>query len=139
MADFAGARKTAAAASPPPDREELDLVSPITRELSEYIAAALARPVPEEVAEKAKCHLLDTLAATVSGARLLPGKRATAYVRAQGGRRQATVTGSRIVTTAVNAALPGGMSAHARRDRRFARRRPLPSRLCDRAGGTGDR
>jgi 2-methylcitrate dehydratase PrpD len=65
------------------------------------------------VAEKAKCHLLDTLAAMVSGSRLPPGRRALAYVRSQGGRRQATVAGSRIVTTAVNAALAGGMCAHA--------------------------
>jgi 2-methylcitrate dehydratase PrpD len=113
MADFAGARKPASGTSPAPDSQAPDTVSPITRELSEYIASALARPLPEEVAEKANCHLLDTLAATVSGARLLPGKRAIAYVRAQGGRRQATVVGSRIVTTAVNAALAGGMSAHA--------------------------
>lgn len=113
MADFAGARKPAAGTSPAPDAQAPDAVSPITRELSEYIASALARPLPAEVAEKAKCQLLDTLAAMVSGSRLLPGQRAIAYVRAQGGRRQATVVGSRIVTTAANAALAGGMSAHA--------------------------
>ncbi|MGH6915178.1 MAG: MmgE/PrpD family protein, partial [Geminicoccales bacterium] len=36
-----------------------------------------------------------------------------AYVRTQGGRRQATVVGSRHLTSAVNAALANGMSAHA--------------------------
>ena len=111
MTDFAGARKRAVATAPAADSP--DTVSPITRELSEYIAAALARPLPAEVAEKAKCHLLDTVAAMVSGSVLLPGKRAIAYVRAQGGRRQATVVGARTVTSAVNAALAGGMSAHA--------------------------
>jgi 2-methylcitrate dehydratase PrpD len=113
MADFAGARKAAAEVSAGPHPDVPSAVSPVTRELSEYVAAALARPVPEEVAEKAKCHLLDTLAAMVSGSRLLPGRRAIAYVRAQGGRRQATVVGSRIITTAVNAPLANGMSAHA--------------------------
>ncbi|HSA81860.1 MAG TPA: MmgE/PrpD family protein [Geminicoccaceae bacterium] len=96
-----------------PEADLPDAVSPVTRELSDYVAAALARPLPEEVTEKAKCHLLDTLAAMVSGSRLPPGERAIAYVRAQGGRRQATVVGSRCVTTAVNAALANGMSAHA--------------------------
>jgi len=73
----------------------------------------LARPLSNEVAEKTRRHLLDTLAAMVSGSRLPPGRRAIAYARAQGGRRQATVVGSRTVTTAINAALANGMCAHA--------------------------
>jgi 2-methylcitrate dehydratase PrpD len=113
MADFADARKPAARVSAAPEADPHDTVSPITRELSDYVAAALTRPLPAEVAEKAKCHLLDTLAAMVSGSRLLPGRRAIGYIRAQGGRRQAMVVGSRIVTTAVHAALAGGMCAHA--------------------------
>ena len=108
MTEFAAARKPEPHA--PGARDD---VSPITRELSEYLAAALARPLPLEVAEKAKIHLLDTLAAMVSGSRLPPGRQAIAYVRAQGGRRQATVVGSRTVTTAINAGLANGMSAHA--------------------------
>jgi 2-methylcitrate dehydratase PrpD len=113
MTDFARTRKAARrvgaaepAGSPAP-------VSRITRALSDYVAGALARPLPPEVAEKTRHHLLDTLAAMVSGSRLPPGRRALAYVRAQGGRRQATVVGSRIVTTATSAALANGMSAHA--------------------------
>ncbi len=88
-------------------------ISPTTRELSDYVATSLGRPLPAEVMEKSRHHLLDTLAAIVSGSRLPPGARAIAYVRAQGGRRQATVIGSRCVTTAINAALANGMSAHA--------------------------
>jgi 2-methylcitrate dehydratase PrpD len=91
----------------------LEQVSPITRALSDHIAAALARPLPPEIEEKTRHHLLDTLAAAVSGSRLLPGRRAIAYVRGQGGARQATVIGSRTVITATNAALANGMSAHA--------------------------
>ena len=75
MADFAGARKPAAKVSAAPDPDVPGTVSPITRELSEYIAAALAQPLPEEVAEKAKRHLLDTLAAMVVG--LAAAARAT--------------------------------------------------------------
>ena len=41
---------------------------------------------------------LDTLAAMISGSRLPPGQRALAYVKAQGGTKEACVPGSRIVT-----------------------------------------
>ncbi len=88
-------------------------ISPVMRELSAYIAGALKRPLPEEVAEKTKHHVLDTLAAMVSGSRLLPGERAIAYVNTLGGARQACVIGTRLVTTAGQAALANGMLAHA--------------------------
>jgi 2-methylcitrate dehydratase PrpD len=88
-------------------------ISPVMRQLSEYIAQAVRRALPPPVAERAKHHLLDTLAAMVSGAPLLPGRRAIEYIAAQGGVREATVVGSRVVTSAVNAALANGMLAHA--------------------------
>ena len=83
------------------------------RELSAYIAQALRKPLPASVVEKTKHHLLDTLAAMLSGSSLLPGKKAISFVRSLGGARQACVTGSRIVTTAANATLANGMLAHA--------------------------
>jgi 2-methylcitrate dehydratase PrpD len=83
------------------------------RRLAGYLAQAADRPLPAAVAEKARHHLLDTLAAMVSGACLLPGLRAIDYVAALGGTREALVPGSRLVTSAVNAALAGGMCAHA--------------------------
>ncbi len=88
-------------------------ISPMMRKVSAYIATALKKPLPAKVTEVTKHHLLDTLAAMVSGSRLLPGERALAYVKAQGGAKEACVPGSRIVTTVVNAALAGGMLAHA--------------------------
>ena len=81
--------------------------------LSAYIAGTLRRPLPGEVAERAKLHLLDTLAAMVSGSRLVPGKRAIGYVKTLGGTREAGVIGTRILTTPVNAALVNGILAHA--------------------------
>jgi 2-methylcitrate dehydratase PrpD len=65
------------------------------------------------VSEKTKHHVLDTLAAMVSGSRLLPGRKAISYVKSLGGAKEACVVGSRIVTNAVNAALANGMCAHA--------------------------
>ena len=83
------------------------------RKLAAYIAGAARRPLPAPVVERAKHHLLDTLSAMLSGAPLLPGRRAVAFARAQGGRPEAGVVGTRIVTTAINAALANGMLAHA--------------------------
>jgi 2-methylcitrate dehydratase PrpD len=81
--------------------------------LSAYIAAAPRKPLPENVLERTKHHVLDTLAAMVSGSRLLPGRKGIAYVKGLGGTKEACVIGSRIVTTAINAALANGMCAHA--------------------------
>jgi 2-methylcitrate dehydratase PrpD len=83
------------------------------RRLSAYIAAAADSSLPAAVLEKTKHHILDTIAAMVSGSQLLPGRKAISYVRALGGIKEATVIGSNIVTSAVNAALANGMLAHA--------------------------
>jgi len=83
------------------------------RRLSAHIAGTLRRPLPAEVTERAKIHLLDTLSAIISGSRLPPGQAAIRYVAAQGGRREATVLGTRIMTTAQNAALANGVFGHA--------------------------
>jgi 2-methylcitrate dehydratase PrpD len=83
------------------------------RQLSAYIARALRRPLPAAVVEKTKHHVLDTIAAMLSGSRLPPGRKAISFVRTLGGARQACVIGSRIVTAAANAALANGMLAHA--------------------------
>lgn len=88
-------------------------ISPLIRRLASYIADVPRRPLPPDVAERAKLHFLDTLAAMISGSRLLPGRRAISFAAAQGGAREACVIGSRVVTSAVNAALANGMHGHA--------------------------
>jgi len=88
-------------------------ISPLMRKLSAYIRVAIRKPLPREVAERARIHLLDTVSAIVSGSKLPPGVKATRYVGAQGGKREATVFGTRIVTTAQNAALANGTFGHA--------------------------
>jgi 2-methylcitrate dehydratase PrpD len=81
--------------------------------LSGYMAAAKDRPLPAEVAEKAKHHVLDTFAAMISGSELPPGRVALALARAQAGRPVATVVGSDIATGPIDAALVNGVMAHA--------------------------
>jgi 2-methylcitrate dehydratase PrpD len=88
-------------------------LSPVMSDLSAYIAQSPRKALPAEVAEKTKHHILDTLAAMVSGSRLLPGRKAISYVKSLGGAKEACVVGSRLVTNAVNAALANGMCAHA--------------------------
>ena len=81
--------------------------------IAAYVSGALERPLPPAVAEKTKHHLLDTIAAMVTGSRLLPGEAAIRFVRSQGGTPESAVVGSNVVTTAVNAAMANGMLAHA--------------------------
>jgi 2-methylcitrate dehydratase PrpD len=88
-------------------------ISPVMRDLSAYAATALRKPLPPAVAEKTKHHLLDTLAAMVSGSKLPPGKMAISFAKTLGGAGEALVVGSRTVTSAANAALANGMLAHA--------------------------
>ena len=82
-------------------------------ELSRYIAAAREKPLPAEVAAKAKQHILDTIAAMASGARLRPGRLAIKYARTQRGKRESAVIGSNLMLPAITAALVNGILAHA--------------------------
>ena len=81
--------------------------------LSNYISKAVMRDIPKNVAERAKLHLVDTFAAMISGSRLEPGKMAIAYIKNMGGKPEAGIIGTKMVTTAQNAALVNGMFGHA--------------------------
>jgi 2-methylcitrate dehydratase PrpD len=85
----------------------------ITRTLADHIATAPSRPLPREVADKTALHILDTIAAIVSGARLPAGERIIPFVAGLGGNPEATVLGSGHLTCAIFAALANGMCAHA--------------------------
>jgi 2-methylcitrate dehydratase PrpD len=89
------------------------IVSPIMRDLSEYIAQAIDAPLPSQVVETTKIHLVDTMAAMISGSQLPPGKRALDYTRREGGSPDAGVIASDVVTSAGAAALANGIFAHA--------------------------
>ena len=58
-------------------------VGAVMATLSTYMAAAKDRPLPPDVLEKAKHHILDTVAAMVSGSELPPGRAALALARAR--------------------------------------------------------
>jgi 2-methylcitrate dehydratase PrpD len=86
---------------------------PVMSALSTYMGSAATRALPDEVTELAKHHLLDTLAAMISGSELPPGQAAQRYIREHGGTGTATVVGSAVTATPLDAALANGVMAHA--------------------------
>lgn len=86
---------------------------PVITELSNYMSEAGSRALPEEVLEKTKQHILDTLAAMISGAGLPPGRVGMQFARAHTGEKTATVVGSKLLCGAIEAALANGMLAHS--------------------------
>jgi 2-methylcitrate dehydratase PrpD len=88
-------------------------LGPMMNALSTYMSAAGTRALPTDVAEQAKYHLIDTLAAMISGSELLPGEAALRYIRAHGGKGAATIAGSALTAAAGDAALANGVMAHA--------------------------
>src|ERR1039458_9693922 len=81
----------AAAAFPPVVGMAAQSVSPVMAKLSTYMSEAQSRPLPDDVIEKLKHHILDTLAAMVSGSELPPGRAAIRFALAYGGEKVATV------------------------------------------------
>ena len=87
-------------------------VSPLTSQLSHYMAGAKDLPLPPEVVEKAKWHIIDTLAAIVAGAPLPAGQAGHRFARLNGGRPVATVMGSSIRCDPITAAMINGTVGH---------------------------
>jgi 2-methylcitrate dehydratase PrpD len=88
-------------------------ISPAMSTLSTYMSGAASRPLPDEVMESTKNHLLDTLAAMISGSQLPPGRAAMRFVQSYGGNKKATVMASAVQCGAIEAALVNGMLAHS--------------------------
>ena len=81
--------------------------------LVDYMLAARQMPLPAEVIQKGKSHILDSLAAIVSGSRLKPGQLGLQHAREQAGKEICSVLGSNFKTTPIVAAFANGMSGHA--------------------------
>ena len=86
---------------------------PVMNTLASYMAAARTRALPEEVIEQAKYHLIDTLAAMISGSELPPGQAAQRYIREHAGKGGITVVASALTAAPLDAALANGVMAHA--------------------------
>lgn len=89
------------------------MVSSATTVVARYLSEAQSKALPEEVAEKARLHFLDTLAAIISGSRLRAGQQALSFVASLGGAPAASVPGTGRCFDPVSAAFASAMSAHA--------------------------
>jgi 2-methylcitrate dehydratase PrpD len=81
--------------------------------LSTYMGAAGATPLPPNVAENAKHHILDTLASMISGTQLGPGQAAQRFIRAYGAKGSCTIAGTRLTAAPIDAALANAELAQA--------------------------
>jgi 2-methylcitrate dehydratase PrpD len=88
-------------------------VSPVTAQLSKYMSEAAGSALPEEVVEETKSHILDTLAAMISGSELPPGRQALRFARAAGGDKIATVVASAFLCGPIEAAIANGALAQS--------------------------
>ena len=87
--------------------------SDFTGELAAYMASARDRQLPPATLIDAKFRILDTVAAMISGSKLLPGEMAIRFAHTQGGTPQSSIFASNIKTTAINAAMINAMLAHS--------------------------
>ena len=88
-------------------------ISPAMEKLSSYMSDARNRALPDNVVLETEHHILDTIAAMVSGADLPPGRMAIEFARSYGGEKIATVVASNILCGPIEAALANGELAHS--------------------------
>jgi 2-methylcitrate dehydratase PrpD len=113
---FAFPERLRTAAVPPaaaPAEAGAETVGPVMKTLSSYMSLASGKALPDEVTEKTKRHVLDTLAAMISGSALPPGRAALDFAVECGGKEVATVVASKLVSGPIEAALTNAMLAHA--------------------------
>jgi 2-methylcitrate dehydratase PrpD len=85
----------------------------VMTKLSTYMSEAAGRPLPDQVVQQTKYHVLDTLAAMISGAELPPGRQALRFARAYAGQPVATVVASDILGGPIEAAMVNGALAQS--------------------------
>ncbi|GAA1879912.1 MmgE/PrpD family protein [Pseudonocardia ailaonensis] len=85
----------------------------ISAQLAEYLAGAADAALPPDVEEKTALHVLDTLAAGISGSRLTAGIRGQAYAARHPTAGGVPIWGTALKVDAGVAALANGMAAHA--------------------------
>ena len=81
--------------------------------LSKYMSEARDRALPEVVIAEAKHHILDTIAAMVSGSELPPGRQALRFAQNYGGEKVTTIVASKLLCGPIEAAIVNGELAHS--------------------------
>src|SRR5579871_2663074 len=103
----------AAAAALPRAASAADEAGAVMVRLSAYMSEAGRRDLPEKIVVETKYHILDTLAAMVSGSELPPGAAALRFGRAYGGAGNTTVVASTLLLGPIEAAIVNGALAQA--------------------------
>jgi 2-methylcitrate dehydratase PrpD len=81
--------------------------------LSAYMSDARGRAIRAKVVEEQKYHVLDTLAAMISGSELPPGRQALQFARAYGGEKVATIVAADSLGGPIEAAIVNGALAQS--------------------------
>ena len=84
----------------------------ITEQIAHFVVNVRAREVPEEVKETAKEHLLDGLATMLGGVPEAASRLIRRHVARLGGRREATILGTRLKAPCQHAALANAVQGH---------------------------
>jgi 2-methylcitrate dehydratase PrpD len=108
----AAAGVAAAATMPRPVRAAAE-IGPVMAKLSTYMSEAGGRALPDQVVQETKYHILDTVAAMISGSELPPGRQALRFARAYAGQPIATVVASDILGGPIEAAMVNGALAQS--------------------------
>jgi 2-methylcitrate dehydratase PrpD len=103
----------AAAAIPRYAGAATEAISPMMAKLSRYMGEASSRALPPRVLDETKYHVLDTLAAMISGSELPPGRQALQFAHAYGGEKAATIVASKTLGGPVEAAIVNGVLAQS--------------------------
>jgi len=85
----------------------------LTQALAEYIASARDQALPSSALDATKFHILDTVAACVSGAMLEPGKIGASFSATHSPPGKAVIFAGPASVTSAYAVLANGMAGHA--------------------------
>jgi 2-methylcitrate dehydratase PrpD len=77
------------------------------------MAAAGSRPLPADILELTKQHLLDTFAAMISGSQLAPGKAALSFAKLSACGGRCSIVASDTQCEPIEAAIANGVLAHS--------------------------
>jgi 2-methylcitrate dehydratase PrpD len=101
--------RSARAAAPDAGARAPDVMA----KLAGYMSEAGDRALPEAALADTKHHVLDTLAAMISGSELPPGRHALQFARAFAGQGPATIVASSFLCGPIEAAIVNGALAQA--------------------------
>ncbi|MCR2833511.1 MmgE/PrpD family protein [Parerythrobacter lacustris] len=86
---------------------------PVMPALTKYIASATSHRVPGDIRERARLHILDTLASIIACQSLEAARLGRQYAVAMGGAGESPILASQQTATAIDAVFASAMTAHA--------------------------